>query len=154
MTKIERSRRPHLERIATEPDLAHVQLGASLAEMIQMRSEKRCKCVNMGLEPVEKLSVADQGNLHGLGHACSLLAGRQRIDKGAVVDDRPRRHKSADEILQAEMVDGILDADATVILCQNRARKTNVAGAAMKHSGGHADCIYPQTSPRHNRNTT
>jgi hypothetical protein len=122
------------------------QFGASLDEMVQMRSGKPCKLVRMGLEPVEKLSVADQGNLHGLGHACSLLAGRQRIDKGAVVDDRPRRRKSADEILQAEMVDGILDADATVILGQNRARKTNVADAAMKDSGGMADCVEHRTS--------
>ena len=86
----------------------------------------------MGFEPFEKLAVAYQGNLHGFGHACSLLARRQHVDECAVIDDRPGRRKGADQVLETEQIDGVLDADAAVILCQYRSRKTNVADATMK----------------------
>src|ERR1041385_7578183 len=109
-----------------------MELGACLDEVVQMKSGKACKLVRMGLEPVKKLAVADQRNLHGFGHACSLFARRQNIYEGTVVDDRPRRRKATDEMLQAELVDGVLDADATVILSQNRGRKTNVTDAAVE----------------------
>ena len=97
-----------------------------------MRPGKAREFVRVGLEPVEKLAVANQGNLHGFGHATSLLARWQHVNEGIVVDDRPGRCKGADEILQAELVNGILDADATVILRQHRRRETNVADATVE----------------------
>src|SRR5215468_5219582 len=71
MTKIERPRRAQFEWIPTEPDLAHVKLGTSLDEVVEMRSGKAHKLFRVGLEPIEKLAVADQGNLHSFGHASS-----------------------------------------------------------------------------------
>ncbi len=128
-----------------------MKLGATLDKIVQMRPGKAREFVRVGLEPVEKLAVADQGNLHGFGYAGSLFARRQHVDEGAVVDDRPRRRKGADEILQAKLVDGVLDADATVILRQNRGRKTNVADAAVEERGRIADRIQHRTATDRNR---
>ena len=71
--------------------------------------------------------------------------------KAAVVDDRPGRRKGADEILQAELVDGVLDADAAVILGQNRGRKTNVADATVEDRGCIADRIQHRPATDRNR---
>src|SRR5215212_9422239 len=108
MTKIERPRRAHFEGITAEPNLTHVELGASGDEMVQVRPGKACEVVGVGLQPVIKLGLAYQGNLHSFGHACSFFARRQYVDEGTVVDDRPRGSKATDEILQAELVDGVL----------------------------------------------
>src|ERR1700722_9436395 len=81
VAEIERPCRTHFEGITTEPDLAHVEFGASLDEMIQMRPGKACEVARVSLEPVKKLAVADQGYLHRFGHTGPLLARRQRIDE-------------------------------------------------------------------------
>ena len=135
MTKIERPRRAHFEGITAEPNLTHVELGSSVDEMVQVRPGKACELVGVGLQPVKKLAVANQCNLHSFGHACSFFARRQYVDEGTVVDDGPRRRKATDEILQAELVDGVLDADATVILGQNGGWKTNVADTSVEDGG-------------------
>src|SRR4030095_13583119 len=136
MTKIERPRGARFEGIAAVPDLVHMERRASLDEMVQMRPGKAREFVRMGLEPVEKLAVTDQGNLHGFSPAAPLLARGQNVNEGTVVDDRPRRCKGSDEILQPELIDGILDADATVILGQHRGRKTNMADATVGNMRG------------------
>src|SRR3982751_3047968 len=64
MTKIERPRRAHFEGITAEPNLTHVELGTSVDEMVQVRPGKACELVGVGLQPVKKLAVANQGNLH------------------------------------------------------------------------------------------
>ena len=151
MTKIERPRGARFEGIAAEPDLVHMERRTPLDEMVQMRPGKAREFVRMGLEPVEKLAVADQGNLHGFGHAAPLRARRQYVNEGTVVDDRPRRCKGADEIFQPELIDGILDADATVILGQHRGRKTNVADATVEDCGGIADRIQYCAATDRNR---
>ena len=150
MTEIQRTRRPHFERVAAKPDLAHVKLGAGLDKMIKMRPGKARKRIRMGFEPLEKLAVAYQGNLHGFSHACSLLAQRQHVDEGAVIDDRPGRRKGADQVLETEQIDGVLDADAAVILCQDRRRKANVADATMKDRRRIADRIKDGTAADRN----
>src|SRR5207237_9620885 len=100
--------------------------------MIKMRSGKARKRVRMVFKPLKNLRVADHVNLNGFSHAGSLFARRQHVDEGAVIDDRPGRRKGADQVLETEQIDGVLDADAAVILCQYRSRKTNVADATMK----------------------
>src|ERR1700722_1127286 len=151
VAEIERPCRTHFEGITAEPDLAHVEFGASLDEMIQMRPGKAGELGRVGLEPIKKLAVADQRYLHRFGHAGPLYAWRQRIDEGTVVDDRPWRGERADEIFQAEMVDRILDADAAVILGQNRGRKTNVADATVEDGGGIADRVQHGAATDRNR---
>src|SRR2546430_4079235 len=55
-----------------------------LYKMIKMRSGKERKRVRMAFKPPETLAVADQCDLAGLVHACSLLARPPHVDATAV----------------------------------------------------------------------
>ena len=139
--EIERSSRPRFEWIAAKPDLAHMQFRAILDQAIEMRRRKLRQRSSVALDPAKEIAVADQCHLDGLSHAGAFFAWRQTVDKGAVVDDGPRRRKGADQVFQAEGIDGVLDADTAVILSQNGGGKADVAHAAVEDRSRISDRI-------------
>ncbi len=100
----------------------------------------------VAFDPAKEIVVADQRDLDGLRHARALLACRQMVDKGPVVDNGPGRREGANQILQAKGIDGVLDTDAAVILCQDRGGKTDVAHAAVEYCRGISDRIQHRTA--------
>ncbi len=138
---VERTRAAGLERIAAVRDLAHVQLGAAPDHARRGLGCAGAQRLDLGLQPLEEHAVADQRDLHRLGDAGDPVARMQRAQEVGIVEHRERRREAAEQILHAERVDAVLDADAGIVLRQHRGRHAHVAHAAMGGGGDVADHV-------------
>src|SRR6266446_642525 len=146
VSEIQRTCRSGLEWVAAEPDLAHMQFRAILDQAVEMPWRELCERSRIALDPAKEIAIADQGDLDGLRHGRAFFACRQMFDKGTVVNNGPWRRESTNQILQATGIDGVLDADAAVILCQHSGGKTDVAHAAVEYCRGISDRIQHCTA--------
>ena len=136
VTEIQGSRGAALERIAAARDLAHMQPRAMPHQRLErVRLEGRERR-GLTLDPVKEAAIADQSDLDGFGHAGPLVARRQHVEKGLVVDHREGRREGSEQILETESIDRVLHADAGVALREHRGRAPDVAHAAMEYRGG------------------
>jgi hypothetical protein len=92
--------------------------------------------VGVRLQPREELRIADQRDLDRLGHSGNRIAPSEALEEPAIVQDGERRHERAEEVLQAEGVDAVLDADAGVCLREDRGRQPHGPDPAMRRRGG------------------
>ena len=122
-------------------DLAHVQLGAAPHQRVEGVRLKARQRVGLALEPEEEIRIADQRDLHGLRHAAALFALGQHVEERRVVDHREWRREGAEQVLEAEGIDGVLHADAGVVLGQHRGRAADMAHAAMEDRRREADRV-------------
>jgi len=143
---VERTRAAVLERIASVRDLAHVQLGAAPDHPAHRRAFAGAQSVGLGLEPFEEHAVADQRDLHRLGDAGDLVARLQRAQEVGIVQDGERWREAAEQVLDAEGIDAVLDADTRVVLRQHRRRHANVADAAVRRRCDVADQVEERTA--------
>ena len=95
----------------------------------------------MVLDPGEERRVLEQRDLDRLRDAGQPVAVGQREQQVEVVEHRVRRRERADEVLLAERVDPVLDADAGVVLRQDRRRDADQPDAAVGGGGGVADRV-------------
>src|SRR5437879_5572197 len=100
----------------------------------------------IAFDPAKEIAIADERDLDGLRHARAFFACRQMVDKGTVINNSPWRREGTNQILQAKGIDGVLDADAAVILCQHSGGQTDVAHAAGDYCRGLSDRIQHRTS--------
>ena len=146
VSEIQRARRSGLEWVAAEPDLAHVQFRAILDQAVEMPRRELRERSRIAFDPTKEIAIADQRDLDSLRHARAFFACRQMVDKDTVVNNGPWRREGTNQILQAKGIDGVLDADAAVILCQHSGGKTDVAHAAVEYCCGISDRIQHRTS--------
>src|SRR6185369_10732625 len=102
VAKVERTRGPHLERVAAGGDVVEVQLGAPADEMFHRVRLERGQLVRIAFQRFKKCGVADAGDLHGLDVAAAFVFRFQRGEQVEIVDDGVRRGKGAYEILLTE----------------------------------------------------
>ena len=122
-------------------DLAHVKLGAAADHERHGGALEERKRVDVALEPVEEIGVADERDLHRFCHACDLLARRQIVDEGQVVENREGRSEGADEILRPLQIDAVLYAHTGVVLRQDSRRNADQTNAAMAGRRHQADGV-------------
>ena len=91
------------------------------------------------LQPGEEFAVANESDLHGLGHASAFVAPGQNIDKGEIVDHRDGRLERPQHVLEAESIDAVFDPDAEIVLRQNGGRNAYVTDAAVRRRRDVAD---------------
>src|SRR5262245_55878133 len=136
VTEIQGSRGAALEGIAAARDLAHMETGAAPHQRLErVRLEGR-EPRGLMLDPVKEGAIADQSDLDGFGHAGPLVARRQHVKKGLVIDHGEWRCKGSEQILEAESVDSVLHTDAGIALREHRGGAPDVAHAAMEYRGG------------------
>ena len=138
---VERPGRPGLERIAAVRDLVHVQLGAPPHHRVEGVGLKARQRIGLTLDPEKEIRIADQRDFHGLRHAAALFALGEHVEKCRVIDHREWRREGAEQILETEGVDGVLHADAGVVLREHRGGAADMAHATMKDRRREADGV-------------
>jgi hypothetical protein len=93
------------------------------------------------LDPAEERRILEHRDLDRLGDPGAPVAVGQRDEEIEVVHHRVRRGERPDEVLLAERVDAVLDADAGVVLRQHGGRDADQPHAAVGGRGGVADGV-------------
>src|SRR5215472_3936457 len=79
----------------------------------------------------EPVGVFEQADLYGFGDTAAPFAIAERLEERGVVDDRRGWREGADEVLLAEGIDAVLDANARVALCEDRRGYPDQSDTAM-----------------------
>ena len=90
MTKVERPRRARFEGIAAEPDLPHVEFGACLDEMVEVRPGKAASSSAWASSQLKNLPSRINATFTASAMPARFSRGGNMSMKAAVVDDRPR----------------------------------------------------------------
>ena len=150
MAEIQRSRTAHFKRVAVGGNVVHVQLCTVINQPLHGRRFELRQGIGVGLDAIEKFSVANAGHLHGLHVAIALVAGGQSGKQLEIIDHRKWRRKGADEILFAKGIDPVFHAHARVILAECCGWDANVANTAMGRGGGQAHHVQQRAATHAN----
>lgn len=126
--------------------MPHVQLGAAPDQDLEGGRVARGEGVPVLDEPVEERLVADERDLHRFRHPGDLVAAVERLEEAEVVQDGERRREGAEEVLLPERVDRVLDADARVVLGEDRDRDADHAHAAVRRRGRVTDGVLERAA--------
>ena len=146
MPEIQRAGRAHLERVAASGNVIQMQLGAPANEVLHGNRFEGGEFFGIRLELGEEGGVADTGDLHGLNVTAAFIVRLEGIEEFEIVDDGMGRGEGADEILFAEGVDAVFDADARIRLGEGGGGDADEAHAAMGGGGGEAGDIEQRTA--------
>ena len=91
-------------------------------------------------EVLEEGAVADDGDFEGLGDAGEPVAVGEGAEEFEVVEDREGGGEGADGVF-SEIIDGIFDADAGIVLGEHGGGDTDQAEATVDEGGGESDGI-------------
>src|SRR4051812_39383758 len=120
--EVERARTAELERVTAARDVLDMQTGAAPDHHPGGGGMEPRQIAGMLAQPVEEAGIADQRHLDGFRHARHAIALRQGAEELEVVDHGEGYRKATDEVLEAERIHTIFDADPGVILAEHRRR--------------------------------
>ena len=132
VSKIQRTRRTALERIARRRDVLHV-LPRALANhglkrlRLKLRQRRHAR-----RDKFEKRRVADERDFHRFDEPDPSLAHGQSVQQGKIVDDRMRHAKCAEPVFLTEKIHTILHPHPAVALAQTRRRQPHERNAAVR----------------------
>ena len=141
VAEVQRPRGAELERVAARRDVGEVKLGAAIHELLHGGRRAPAQGDRVRLDPREERGVADQRDLDRLRDPRAPVAIGQRLEEVEVVEHRVRRGERPDEVLLAEAVDAVLDADGRVALRQDRARHADQPDPAVRGGRRVADRV-------------
>ena len=113
-----------------------MQPGAAVDDALHRCHVALRQSRRQSLNLVERLAVLEQRHLDGFGQAAAPLAIAQRNQKCTVVDHRGWWRERAQEILLAERVDAVFDADARIRLGKHCGRNAYQANPTVSGRRG------------------
>src|SRR5215204_3899642 len=139
MPKIERAGRAKFKGITGPGNMVEVQFGATEYQSLHGGWFKVAQGGGILFKCLEKLTVADEGDLDSFDVASSLVARGKGGQQLEIVDHGERRREGADEVFFAKGIDPIFNANAGVRLAEGGRRYSDVPHPAMGRGSRKSD---------------
>ncbi len=147
VAEVERAAGPGFERVAAGRDVLGVEQGGVFDAVFEAGGIERGEVGQVGLDPLEKPAVFDEGDLDGFDQSGAV--GRRGLggEECEVVDDGEGDGEGADPVFLVEPIDGAFDAHAAVVMGEGGGGEAHQAHAAMGGGGGETNGIQKSPAP-------